>query len=115
MFALVLSVRRSHDDDDVISSFRVFERIARTLARARAPTCTRMYMCACTGFLNDFYLSPLGPTQTGERSIFERGCLRAGEEWLELNMVPVAGAAVSTMVLQVLYSSENCRAPSWEA
>lgn len=41
--------------------------------------------------------------QTGERSIFERGCLRAGEEWLELNMVPVAGAAVSTMVLQVLY------------
>lgn len=39
--------------------------------------------------------------QTGERSIFERGCLRAGEEWLELNLVPVAGTVVSTMVLQV--------------
>lgn len=42
--------------------------------------------------------------QTGERSIFERGCLRAGEEWLELNLVPVAGTVVSTMVLQVLLS-----------
>lgn len=39
--------------------------------------------------------------QPGERSIFERGCLRAGEEWLELNLVPVAGAVVCTMVLQV--------------
>ncbi|CAD6215731.1 GSCOCG00000542001-RA-CDS [Cotesia congregata] len=38
--------------------------------------------------------------QPGERSIFERGCLRAGEEWLELNLVPVAGTIVSTMVLQ---------------
>lgn len=41
--------------------------------------------------------------QTGERSIYERGCLRAGEEWLELNLVPVAGTVVSTMVLQVHY------------
>lgn len=41
--------------------------------------------------------------QTGERSIYERGCLRAGEEWLELNLVPVAGTVVSTMVLQVQY------------
>lgn len=39
--------------------------------------------------------------QPGERSIFERGCLRAGEEWLEMNLVPVAGMIVSTMVLQV--------------
>lgn len=42
--------------------------------------------------------------QPGERSIFERGCLRAGEEWLELNLVPVAGTIVSTMVLQVFYT-----------
>ncbi|XP_076288879.1 tetraspanin 26A isoform X4 [Lasioglossum baleicum] len=42
------------------------------------------------------------PSYTGERSIFERGCLRAGEEWLELNLVPVAGTVVSTMVLQIL-------------
>ncbi|XP_043592243.1 tetraspanin-5 isoform X6 [Bombus pyrosoma] len=40
------------------------------------------------------------PSYTGERSIYERGCLRAGEEWLELNLVPVAGTVVSTMVLQ---------------
>ncbi|XP_044584722.1 tetraspanin-17 isoform X3 [Cotesia glomerata] len=40
------------------------------------------------------------PGNPGERSIFERGCLRAGEEWLELNLVPVAGTIVSTMVLQ---------------
>lgn len=52
--------------------------------------------------LNRFYLR--ADTQTGERSIFERGCLRAGEEWLELNLVPVAGAVVSTMVLQVYFS-----------
>ncbi|CAD1477521.1 unnamed protein product, partial [Heterotrigona itama] len=37
---------------------------------------------------------------TGERSIYERGCLRAGEEWLELNLVSVVGTVVSTMVLQ---------------
>ncbi|XP_024944879.1 tetraspanin-5 isoform X6 [Cephus cinctus] len=42
------------------------------------------------------------PGYPGERSIFERGCLRAGEEWLELNLVPVAGTIVSTMVLQIL-------------
>ncbi|XP_015117507.1 tetraspanin-17 isoform X1 [Diachasma alloeum] len=40
------------------------------------------------------------PGNPAERSIFERGCLRAGEEWLELNLVPVAGTIVSTMVLQ---------------
>ncbi|XP_020297370.1 tetraspanin-17-like [Pseudomyrmex gracilis] len=43
------------------------------------------------------------PSYTGERSIFERGCLRAGEEWLELNLVPVAGTVVSIMVLQVYF------------
>ncbi|XP_048512763.1 tetraspanin-5 isoform X2 [Athalia rosae] len=42
------------------------------------------------------------PGYPGERSIFERGCLRAGEEWVELNLVPVAGAAVGVMVLQIL-------------
>lgn len=44
----------------------------------------------------------LSPTQPGERNIFERGCLRAGEEWVETNLVPVAGVAVGVAVLQVI-------------
>lgn len=40
--------------------------------------------------------------QPGERHIFERGCLRAGEEWIESNLVPVAGVKVGIMVLQVI-------------
>lgn len=40
--------------------------------------------------------------QPGERHIFERGCLRAGEEWIEGNLVPVAAVTVGTMVLKVL-------------
>lgn len=41
--------------------------------------------------------------QPGERHIYERGCLRAGEEWVETNLVPVAGVTVGVMVLQVLH------------
>lgn len=44
---------------------------------------------------------PLVSTQTGDRHIFERGCLRAGEEWIETNLVPVAAVNVAVMVLQV--------------
>ncbi|KAJ8965883.1 hypothetical protein NQ314_003863 [Rhamnusium bicolor] len=40
------------------------------------------------------------PGFPGERHIFERGCLRAGEEWIESNLVPVAGVKVGIMVLQ---------------
>ena len=40
----------------------------------------------------------LGDTQS---VIFDRGCLRAGEEWVERNLVPVAGVAVALAVLQV--------------
>ncbi|CAH0553670.1 unnamed protein product [Brassicogethes aeneus] len=36
----------------------------------------------------------------GERHIFERGCLRAGEEWIETNLVTVAAVKVGIMVLQ---------------
>lgn len=39
--------------------------------------------------------------QPGEIHIFERGCLRAGEEWIENNLVPVAAVKVGIMVLQV--------------
>ncbi|KAK8726882.1 hypothetical protein OTU49_010113 [Cherax quadricarinatus] len=40
----------------------------------------------------------------GDRSlvIYDRGCLRAGEEWIESNLVPVAGVAVGVAVLQIL-------------
>jgi len=44
-------------------------------------------------------------SQPGERNIFERGCLRAGEEWVEANLVPVAGVAVGVAVLQVIDSA----------
>ena len=33
--------------------------------------------------------------------IYDRGCLRAGEEWVERNLIPVAAVAVSVSVLQV--------------
>jgi hypothetical protein len=41
--------------------------------------------------------------QPGDRSmvVYERGCLRAGEEWVEFNLIPVAGAAVGIAILQV--------------
>ena len=41
--------------------------------------------------------------QAGDCSvvIYEKGCLRAGEEWVERNLVPVAGVAVAMAVLQV--------------
>ncbi|XP_045117480.1 tetraspanin-5-like isoform X2 [Portunus trituberculatus] len=34
--------------------------------------------------------------------IYDRGCLRAGEDWIERNLVPVAGVAVGVAVLQIL-------------
>lgn len=39
----------------------------------------------------------------GEVSLIinEKGCLQAGEEWLEMNLVTVAGAAVGIAFLQV--------------
>ena len=33
--------------------------------------------------------------------IYDRGCLRSGEEWVERNLVPVAAVAVALAVLQV--------------
>ena len=38
------------------------------------------------------------------RVIYDKGCLRAGEEWVERNLVPVAGVAVAISVLQVAKS-----------
>lgn len=42
-------------------------------------------------------------SQHGDSSlvIYDRGCLRAGEDWIERNLVPVAGVAVGVAVLQV--------------
>ncbi|XP_030755576.1 tetraspanin-5 isoform X2 [Sitophilus oryzae] len=37
-----------------------------------------------------------------ERQIYERGCLRAGEEWIEGNLVLVAAVKVGIMILQIL-------------
>ena len=33
--------------------------------------------------------------------IYDRGCLRSGEEWVERNLVPVAAVAVAMAVMQV--------------
>ncbi|MCL4133912.1 UNVERIFIED_CONTAM: hypothetical protein GTU68_058658, partial [Idotea baltica] len=43
----------------------------------------------------------------GDRSllIYDRGCLRAGEEWIESNLVPVAGVAVGVAILQQFSST----------
>ena len=47
-------------------------------------------------------------TQPGDYAtvIYDRGCLRAGEEWVERNLVPVAGVTVALAVLQVNESRE---------
>lgn len=44
------------------------------------------------------------PDYPGDRSmvVYERGCLRAGEEWVEYNLIPVAGATVGIAILQIL-------------
>ena len=34
--------------------------------------------------------------------IYDRGCLQAGEEWMEKNLIPVAGVAVAMAILQVI-------------
>ncbi|XP_073991517.1 tetraspanin 26A isoform X2 [Rhodnius prolixus] len=44
----------------------------------------------------------LSPTQSEERNIFERGCMRAGEEWVTANLIPVAGVAVALAITQIL-------------
>ena len=41
--------------------------------------------------------------------IYDRGCLRAGEDWVERNLVPVAAVAVALSVLQVAVSASMSR------
>ncbi|GLG99435.1 Uncharacterized protein GBIM_05903 [Gryllus bimaculatus] len=55
---------------------------------------------SCRLCLRPGLANPRPVVQTGERNIYERGCLRAGEEWVEANLVPVAGVAVGVAVLQ---------------
>lgn len=40
--------------------------------------------------------------QPVDRNIHERGCLRAGEDWLEAHLISVAACCVGLLVLQVL-------------
>ena len=62
----------------------------------------------CTGF-EIFYLPNIfilnAAVKAGDYSvvIYDKGCLRAGEEWVERNLIPVAGVAVAMAVLQVCY------------
>jgi len=44
------------------------------------------------------------PMQPGDLTqvIYDRGCLRSGEDWVKRNLVPVAAVAVALAVLQIL-------------
>ena len=57
-------------------------------------------------FLRNFFVPLITFMQLGDIQtvIFDRGCLRSGEEWVERNLVPVAGVAVALAVLQVCLS-----------
>ena len=46
--------------------------------------------------------------QPANRYIYERGCLRAGEDWLETHLVPVAGTFISAMIVQVMEKLSFC-------
>lgn len=64
--------------------------------------------CGGTFFYNDIALVDVYVyKQPGDRAIvlYERGCLRAGEEWVEVNLIPVAGAVVGVAILQVNFIS----------
>ncbi|XP_030377657.1 tetraspanin-17 isoform X3 [Scaptodrosophila lebanonensis] len=37
-----------------------------------------------------------------DRNIHERGCLRAGEDWLEAHLISVAGTCISMLIMQIL-------------
>ncbi|XP_054268744.1 tetraspanin-5-like isoform X4 [Macrosteles quadrilineatus] len=54
----------------------------------------------------------LSPAQSGEHNIFERGCWRAGEEWVEHNLIPLLVVMVTSVVLQIIgiCFSQNLRA-----
>lgn len=40
--------------------------------------------------------------QPADRNIYERGCLRAGEDWLDSHAAQVVGAVIFAAILQVL-------------
>jgi tetraspanin-5 len=41
--------------------------------------------------------------------IYDKGCLRAGEEWVERNLIPVAAVAVAMAVLQVWQKEQGAK------
>lgn len=45
--------------------------------------------------------APLLPQRLDSSHIYDKGCLQAGEEWLERNLLFVAGVAVGVAFLQV--------------
>lgn len=49
--------------------------------------------------------STLGLLQPSDRHIYERGCLRAMEDWLESHLLMVASATCSIMIIQVQWSA----------
>lgn len=39
--------------------------------------------------------------QPVDRNIYERGCLRAGEDWLESHLIAVSASCILTLIVQV--------------
>lgn len=37
-----------------------------------------------------------------DRNIYERGCLRAGEDWLESHLIAVSASCILTLIIQVM-------------
>ncbi|KAL5235908.1 PREDICTED: tetraspanin-5 isoform X1 [Diuraphis noxia] len=52
------------------------------------------------GFYAEKWTSLNLPTQTGERNIYERGCMRAAEEWVEDNFIGVLTTVMTVTILQ---------------
>ncbi|KAI9576486.1 hypothetical protein GQX74_009543 [Glossina fuscipes] len=42
-----------------------------------------------------------------DRHIYERGCLRAGEDWLESHLIGVSATCIFTLIMQVMVSKFN--------
>ncbi|XP_014291863.1 tetraspanin-5 isoform X1 [Halyomorpha halys] len=53
------------------------------------------------GFFADGW-AKISPSENDERNIYERGCVRAGEEWIEANVVHISGVLVFLVTTQIL-------------
>ena len=64
--------------------------------------CENIVVSCILGGKLSFFSPKIMRMQPGDYTqvIYDRGCLRSGEEWVERNLVPVAAVAVALAVLQ---------------